>query len=68
MASGQKQLMAALLTSPVWKDKKDQLHGLIATELNQQALYTNPSGKIQIHENIIIASFLILVTMQIHAH
>lgn len=68
MASGQKQLMAALLTSPVWKDKKDQLHGLIATELNQQALYTNPSGKIQIHENIIIASFLILVTMQTHAH
>lgn len=60
--------MAALFSSPVWKDKKDQLDALIACELNQQALCTVPSGKIQIHENIIGANFLILVTMQIHTH
>jgi len=57
LATGQKQLMAALLTSPVWTDKRDQLHALIASELNQQALCGNPSRKIQFHENIITASF-----------
>lgn len=55
--------MAALLASSVWKDKKDQLPALIASELNQQALCANSSGKIQIHENIIPVSFLTLVTM-----
>lgn len=60
--------MDALLTSPARKDKKDQLLPLIASELNQQALCSNPSGKIQIHENITITSFLILAAMQIHAH
>lgn len=65
MASGQKQLMAAFLTSPVRKDKKD---ALIASELKQQALCTNPSGKTQIHKNITIASFFISVTTQILAH
>lgn len=60
--------MDALLTSPIRKDKKDQLLPLIASELNQQALCSNPSGEIQIHENITITSLLILAAMQIHAH
>lgn len=60
--------MAALLASSVWKDKKDQLAALIASELNQQALCANSSGKIQIHENIITDSFFTLVTMQVHPH
>lgn len=60
--------MAALLASSVWKDKKDQLPALIASELNQQALRANSSGKIQIHENIITVSFFTLVTMEVHTH
>lgn len=63
---------AALLASSVWKDKKDQLPALIASELNQQALCANSSGKIQIHENIITVwctvCFFTSVTMQVHAH
>lgn len=58
----------AFLASSVWRDKKDQLPALIASELNHEALCANSSGRIQIHENIITVTFFTLVTMQVHKH
>lgn len=49
--------MAALFGSPVWKDKKDQLDGLIQHEINQQALCTVPARKIQSMKILLLPTF-----------
>lgn len=57
LVKSQKQLMAALFGSPVWKDKKDQLDGLIQHEINQQALCTVPARKIQSMKILLLPTF-----------